>query len=137
MGIREIENKLIWSDLKANNKAYCWYNNSATYMDTYGGLYTWAAAMNGATTSDTNPSNVQGVCPEGWHLPSDFEWKELEIHLGMSQADADSRGYRGIDVGGMLKEPGISYWESPNTGATNQSGFTAIPGGIRDENGNF
>ena len=105
--------------------------------DNYGGLYTWAAAMDGSTSSSTNPSGVKGVCPDGWHLPSDAEWKELEISLGMSQADADNTGFRGTDEGGKLKETGTAHWKSPNSGATNESRFTALPGGLRYYNGTF
>ncbi len=71
---------------------------------TYGVLYNWPATMAGASSSSTNPCGVQGVCPDGWHLPSDAEWIELEMHLGMSQADADNEGWRGTDEGGKLKE---------------------------------
>jgi len=104
---------------------------------TYGVLYNWTAAMNGAATSNTIPSGVQGACPPGWHLPSDAEWQQLEMYLGMSQADADKTGLRGADVGGKLKHPGTEYWVSPNTGATNSSGFTALPGGFRYFDGSF
>ncbi len=75
--------------MTSSDKAYCWYDNSTTNRDTYGGMYTWAAAMNGAGGSDSNPSGVQGVCPDGWHVPSDSELKELEMNLGMSQSDAE------------------------------------------------
>ncbi len=103
----------------------------------YGVLYNWPAAMNGQASSSTNPSGVQGVCPSGWHLPSDAEWKQLEIYLGMSQADADATGWRGTTEGGKLKETGTNHWNSPNEGATNSSGFTALPGGYRNGSGNF
>ena len=107
-----------WSNLSSTDKAYCFYNNASN--TDYGALYTWAAAMNGAGSSTSNPSGVQGVCPDGWHLPSDSEWTELTNHLG------------GINVtGGKLKETGTTHWISPNTGATNESGFTALPGGYR------
>jgi uncharacterized protein (TIGR02145 family) len=85
---------------------------------TYGVLYSWTAAMAGATSSDSNPSGVQGVCPSSWHLPSDAEWTQLTDYLGGE----------GI-AGGKLKEAGYAHWESPNTAATNESGFTALPGG--------
>ncbi len=91
---------------------------------TYGVLYNWYAAMNGAKSSYTNPSNVQGVCPKGWHLPSDPEWTELTDYLG-----GDSI------VGGKLKD--TTLWESPNTGATNETGFSALPGGCRTDLGIF
>lgn len=75
---------------------------------------------------------VQGICPDGWHLPTDDEIKTMEMQLGMSQSQADSSGWRGTDEGGKMKETGTTHWNSPNTGATNTSGFTAIPGGYRD-----
>ena len=119
-------------------KYYFWYNDdSASYAGTYGALYTWAAIMNDSASSDANPSGVQGVCPAGWHIPGDSEWKELEMFLGMSQADADNTGWRGTDEGGKLKETGTTHWNSPNTGATNESGFTALPAGSWDCNGTF
>ncbi|MGD9931504.1 MAG: FISUMP domain-containing protein [Mangrovibacterium sp.] len=96
------------------------YNNNLENFDTYGYLYTWETA----TTA--------GLCPEGWHLPTDEEWKELELHLGMSQTEANKTSWRGTGEGGKLKETGSSpdgLWNNPNTGATNSSGFTALPGG--------
>jgi uncharacterized protein (TIGR02145 family) len=116
-----------WAALTSADPAYCWYNDdSNTYAQTYGALYNWPAAMNSAPSSNTNPSEVQGVCPTGWHLPSDNEWKELTDYLG------------GIGVaGGKLKETGKTHWISPNTGATNESGFTALPSGCRDQSGQF
>jgi len=80
---------------------------------------------------------VQGVCADGWHLPTDDEWKTMEMELGMSQAQADEGGWRGTDEGGKLKETGTTHWFSPNTGATNSSGFTALPGGRRTSSGSF
>jgi uncharacterized protein (TIGR02145 family) len=127
-----VEDSAAWVALGYTDQAYCWYDNSTSNRDTYGGLYTWAAAMNGAESSGVNPSGVQGACPNGWHLPSDAEWMELEIHLGMDQANADDWGWRGTDEGGKMKEVGTSHWNSPNTGATNESRFSAIPVGFRD-----
>ena len=97
--------------------------------NTYGVLYNWPAAMNGAASSTTNPSGVQGVCPDGWHLPSNAEWTELTDYLGEN-------------AGGKLKatgtiEAGTGLWYDPNTGATNETGFTALPGGRRYGNGDF
>ena len=112
-------------------KYYFNYNDNASNVSTYGRLYTWEAIMKGAGSSSSNPSNIQGVCPTGWHVPSDSEWKELEMFLGISQSEADNTGWRGTNEGGKLKEVGTIYWLSPNTGATNESGFTALPGGHR------
>ena len=115
-----------WDAQTETDKAYCWNDNNVSNGDTYGALYTWAAAMNGAESSDSNPSGIQGVCPDGWHLPSDAEWTELTDYLG------------GLDIaGGKLKEAGITHWNSPNTWATNESGFTALPGGYRRNYGTF
>ncbi|MCX6239242.1 MAG: fibrobacter succinogenes major paralogous domain-containing protein [Bacteroidia bacterium] len=86
---------------------YCWYeNDEATYKNTYGALYNWHAV------------NTGKLCPTGWHVPSDAEWTTLTDFLG------------GKDVaGGKLKS--ITGWKSPNIVATNESGFTALPGGYR------
>lgn len=88
----------------------------------YGYLYNWYAIIDN-----------RSLAPEGWHIPTDEEWKELEINLGMSRANADGTDWRGDKEGGMLKETGTVHWSSPNTGATNQFGFTALPGGLRHE----
>jgi len=93
---------------------------------TYGVLYNWTAAMDGEASSTTNPSGIQGVCPAGWHLPSDAEWAGLTNYLGGTSV-----------AGGKLKETGTTHWASPNTGATNETGFTALPGGRRYGDGSF
>ncbi|MFK5855085.1 MAG: FISUMP domain-containing protein [Bacteroidota bacterium] len=103
---------------------YC-YDDNTSNCDTYGGLYQWDEMMQYVTTEST-----QGICPTGWYLPSDTEWKTTEMFLGMSQAQADQTGYRGTDEGGKLKEAGTSHWNSPNSGATNSSGFTVLPAGM-------
>ncbi len=92
---------------------------------TYGVLYNWTAAMAGAGSTNNNPSGVQGVCPTGWHLPSYAEWQQLASFLG-----------GGSVAGGKLKEEGFAHWLEPNTGATNETGFTALPGGFREKNDN-
>ncbi len=129
------------------SEAYCYvYGYDGTSISaakatenyaTYGVLYNWTAAMNGAESSDANPSGVQGICPDGWHLPSDAEWKQLEMYLGMSETDVNSTGWRGTVEGGKLKEAGTTHWADPNAGANNESGFTALPGGYRYSNGYF
>ena len=93
---------------------------------TYGVLYNWPAAINGEASSTANPSGVQGICPTDWHLPSDAEWTQLTDYLGGTSV-----------AGGKLKETGTSHWSSPNTGATNEAGFTALPGGGRNYYGAF
>ena len=106
--------------------AYCAYGNNEDNVETYGRLYNWYAV-----------DDSRNIAPEGWHVPTDDEWKQLEMYLGMSQSEADGTGMRGTDEGGKLKEAGTEHWNSPNTGATNESGFTALPGGCRYGNGNY
>jgi len=92
--------------------AYCWYSNDeSANKDTYGALYNWYAV------------NSDKLCPEGWHVPTDAEWTTLVDYLGGDNIAGDK-----------LKESGSTHWGSSNTGATNESGFTALPGGYRDEN---
>ena len=71
-------------------------------------------------------TDSRNICPAGWHVPTDEEWTTLTEYLG------------GVDVaGGKLKETGTTHWRNPNTGATNESGFTALPGGYRYFYGSF
>ncbi len=98
---------------------YC-YNNDLNNCVTDGGLYQWNEMMQYSTTG-----GAQGICPTGWHLPTDWEWKVLEMGLGMTQAQADfSNGWRGTDQGTQLKQGGTS-------------GFQALFAGLRDPNGSF
>jgi len=99
--------------------AYCWYDNKSENGAVYGALYNWFAVNAG---SDPNMS----LCPAGWHIPSDKEWTILMDFLG-----GDS-----VAVG-KLKEAEISHWASPNNDATNESRFTALPGGFRDFEGSY
>ena len=100
----------------ATTGAWCWYNNdSATYAIVYGKLYNWYAV-----------NDSRGLAPLGWHVASDAEWKTVSTCLG---GDAVA--------GGKLKEAGTVHWVSPNTGADNSSGFTALPGGARSYTGSF
>lgn len=104
-----------------STKYYFMYNDSSTYNATYGLLYTWAAAMNGAASATATPSGIQGVCPTGWHLPSKAEYDSLIFNLGGDTL-----------AGGKLKSTGTLFWYTPNTSATNTSGFGALPGGYRN-----
>jgi len=94
------------------------YDDDPSNCVTYGRLYDWDTFMNGASSSNLVPSGVQGVCPPGWHVPSDAEWTVLTTFLGGEYI-----------AGGKMKEAGTTHWASPNTEATNSSGFTALPGG--------
>ena len=96
------------------------YDNDPANGDIYGRLYNWEAALT--------------ACPSGWSLPSDDEWKTLEIFLGMSQSQANATGFRGTDEGEKMKS--TSGWYNNGNG-TNSSGFTALPGGYCDISGSF
>ena len=118
------KNSAEWSTLSLSDKAYCWISDDSTWMQPYGVLYTWAAAMHGIDGCDEIPSGVQGVCPSGWHIPSNSEWMVLIDYLG---------GYK--IAGGKLKESGTLHWNEPNNGATNETGFSAVASGERDASG--
>ena len=111
-----------WDILTETDEAFCYLNDNIINANIYGALYTWGAAMKRAVSSNSNPSGVQGVCPTNWHLPSDIEWTILISHLGGASV-----------AGGKLKETGTSHWNSISPEATNESGFTALPGGFRDD----
>jgi uncharacterized protein (TIGR02145 family) len=99
-----------WTGLSTG--AYACYDNDTLNTDTYGLLYNWHAVDDG-----------RNIAPEGWHVPTAAEWDTLITHLG------------GVDAaGGAMKETGTEHWLDPNTGATNSSGFTALPGGFRSWN---
>ena len=96
-----------WSSM--SSPAFCWYGNDATTnKPVYGGLYNWYVVYNG------------NLCPTGWHVPSQVEFTTLRDYLGGESV-----------AGGKLKEVNPVHWKSPNTGATNESGFTAVPSGTR------
>ncbi len=144
--IQLVENEADWDALEYSGKAMCYYNDSITNKDIYGALYTWSAAMKGLASSTTNPSNVQGVCPDGWHVPSDDEWKELEMHLGMNQVEADMPGFRGTNEGSKLAG-NLSLWDNGPRVNDNEllidnvdfstSEFMALPAGHRVSEGSF
>ena len=96
-----------WSNL--TTAAYCNYNNDINNVATYGRLYNWYAVVDN-----------RNLCPTDWHTPTDDEWTILTDYLGGETI-----------AGGKMKEIGTTHWLSPNTGATNESGFTALPGGYR------
>ncbi len=116
-----VNDNIAWAGL--STPAYCWYDNdSATYATSYGALYNWYAASCG------------NLCPAGWHVATQDEWISLEICLGMDAATAATLGTRGTDEGEQLKS--TSGWDSGGNG-TDAVGFTALPGGSRDDNGPF
>jgi|WetSurMetagenome_2_1015567.scaffolds.fasta_scaffold119888_3 uncharacterized protein (TIGR02145 family) len=127
---------ILTSQNQTNNdtiEKYC-YNDEAVNCDVYGALYQWDEMMNYAASSNSNPSGRQGICPAGWHIPSDAEWCQMNLYLDPTYT-CSWFGYSGADAGGKLKEAGTIHWASPNAGATNSSGFTGLPGGGRYPDG--
>jgi uncharacterized protein (TIGR02145 family) len=96
-----------WRDLTTG--AWCYYNNDPANEAIYGKLYNWYAV-----------NDPRGLAPEGWHVATVGDWETLTNYLGGNET-----------TGGKLKEAGTSHWESPNTGASNSTGFSAMPGGFR------
>jgi uncharacterized protein (TIGR02145 family) len=100
------------------------YDNNPDYEETYGRLYSWDVAMNGSTAE-----NSQGICPDGWHIPSDEEWKELEIHLGMTRQEADmTNTWRGYGAGTKLAQGGESGYDALFAGRRTNYGTYSLLG---------
>ena len=112
--IPQVTDSTTWANLTTG--AWCYYNNDATNGPIYGKLYNYYAVH-----------DPRGLAPIGYHVPSYNEWDSLENCL--------TNGWGG-SAGGKLKETGLDHWLSPNFGATNSSGFTALPGGCMCQNGN-
>ena len=110
--IPNITDPTAWYNL--STAAYCDYDNNPANSATYGKLYNWHAVHSGQ------------LCPMGWHIPSEAEWNILEAFLGEESL-----------AGGKLKEKNFTHWQSPNTAATNETGFTGLPGGFRSSTGAF
>jgi uncharacterized protein (TIGR02145 family) len=118
--IPQVTDPTQWANLTTG--AWCWYNNdSATYGATYGRLYNWYAV-----------NDLRGLAPQGWHVPTGSEWNILTKFIDPS---ADTTQWYSNTAGGAMKS--TSGWIIPNTGATNTSGFSGLPGGYRNEYGSF
>ncbi|MGC1390507.1 MAG: fibrobacter succinogenes major paralogous domain-containing protein [Bacteroidales bacterium] len=112
-----INDIIAWGAL--TTPGYCWYHNDESSYKAYGALYNWY-------TVDSQSNGGKNICPTGWHVPSDAEWDTLIIFLGGEAV-----------AGGKLKETGTTHWSNPNTGANNETGFSALPGGSRNLAGSF
>jgi uncharacterized protein (TIGR02145 family) len=114
--IPEIKSDELWKQAGMNKQpAWCNYNNDSLIGAVYGKLYNWYAV-----------ADPRGLCPLGWKVPSDFDWNSLLIYLGGS-----------ANAGAALKEKGVMHWPKPNSSANNISGFSALPGGTRYDDGSF
>jgi len=107
---------------------YC-YNDIEDSCDVYGGLYQWDEMMQYVLTE-----GAQGICPDGWHIPSDAEWCTLENYVDAGYVPCDAQAFRGIDLGNHLREAGYTHWYYSATAvADNSSGFTALAAGYKAE----
>jgi uncharacterized protein (TIGR02145 family) len=112
--IPQVKDSATWAKLTTG--AWCWYKNDSATGAVYGKLYNWYAIH-----------DPRGLAPAGWHIPADPEWLTISTFLGTNAKNA----------GGKMKETGTAHWLDPNVNATNSSGFTALPGGYRDDLGQF
>jgi uncharacterized protein (TIGR02145 family) len=101
-----ITDNIEWTEMMT--PAYCWYNNDEQEYKDYGAIYNWYTTVS------------ENLCPDQWHVPSITDWQKLKNYLGGEMV-----------AGGKLKETGTMHWSLPNTGATNETGFTAVPGSAR------
>jgi uncharacterized protein (TIGR02145 family) len=121
--IPQVTDFTMWSNLTTG--AWCYYLNNENYDIYFGKLYNWYAL-----------NDPRGIAPEGWRIPNDADWFNLEKTIGMSQTEAQKTGWRGTNEGNKLKQEGTDNWSSPN-GNTNSTGFTALGGGYRTPDGFF
>ena len=115
--IPQVTDNTVWDTLTM--PGFGWYDNNQSNKEPYGGLYNWYAV-------DIASNGGKNICPEGWHVPSDEEWTALTDFLGGTGA-----------AGGKLKEVGTAHWNDPNSAATNETGYSALPGGYRESTGNY
>jgi uncharacterized protein (TIGR02145 family) len=113
--IPNVTDNTAWTQLTTG--AWAHYENNASYENPYGKLYNWYAVA--------DPRNV---CPTNWHVPTDAEWNTLVNYLDPANGN---NGEYSSTAGGKMKSTGTQYWQAPNTGATNESGFSGLPGGLR------
>jgi uncharacterized protein (TIGR02145 family) len=111
--IPQVTDAAVWAALTTG--AWCYYLNDPAYGPVYGKLYNWYAV-----------NDPRGLAPTGWHVPTNDEWVSLINCLGGEYV-----------AGGKLKETGTTHWDDPNVGATNETGFTALPGNLRQKSGAF
>ena len=113
--IPKVEDCVWWESLKS--PGFCWYNNSPEInRNVYGALYNWYAVNSGR------------LCPSGWHIPTDNDWKILEKYLGMDQTETDASDWRGEGLAYKMKS--TMDWNNDSNG-NNSSGFSGLPGGTR------
>jgi uncharacterized protein (TIGR02145 family) len=119
-----VANSEEWKTLKT--PGYCWFSNDeAVFKNIYGAYYNWYVVNTGL------------LCPSGWHVPDEDDWKVLKLFLGMTPEQVESGYFPDTDAGNKIKESGTYNWIEESVTASNESGFTALPGGSRGEGGDF
>jgi uncharacterized protein (TIGR02145 family) len=134
--IPQVTESTAWSNL--STPGYCWYNNDINYKNTYGAIYNYYVFENDLTPP--SPPMDKKLCPTGWHLPNVSEWKAL-----MATADPEYDNFDhnkclnciSFNAGAKLKEAGTIHWQSTTVDVSNETGFTALPGGSRVRDGSF
>ena len=123
-----IPNVINNSNWQTSSGAWRYYNDDVQYNNIYGKLYNWQSI-----------ADDRNICPHGWHIPSENEWETLELYLGMNPDELNGFAFRGVsaNVGEKMKKVDETLWNNPNTGATNESGFSAVPGGRYNGDGTF
>jgi uncharacterized protein (TIGR02145 family) len=111
----------LWPNLTEG--AYSIYDHHGANIITYGLLYNWLAV-----------NDSRNIAPEGWHVATDDDWKELEVYIGIPEDKLNDNQWRGTNEGDKLKEAGTLHWVAPNASATNEFDFTAQPNGYRSTN---
>lgn len=122
--IPNITNNKAWKDL--TTAAWADYANDKANGTTYGKLYNWHAV-----------AAAQGLCPKGWHVPDEHEWFAMLNSIDATVNDPNAFSFIGWNAGGRMKTKGTQHWEKPNLGATNESGFSALPSGQLGHHGSF
>lgn len=131
ISIMNLQNDSMWSHSR-KIPGWSFFDHDDKYDAIYGKLYNWYAV-----------NNEDGICPINWRVPSDYDWIELEMFLGLSESEKtvvstlDKVRGESNNVGGKLKAVGTKFWHVINKGATNESGFAGLPGGYRRSNGEF
>lgn len=143
------ENLRVTRDANGNDITRICYNNNQINCELYGGLYTWHTVMNGQNSSSNNPSGVQGICPVGWHVPSDAEWMELINYVAAqgfpnhNVADGAGNALKscrqvGSPLGGECNTSQHPRWDSwDEHHGFDEFGFSALPGGFHGSYGDF
>lgn len=122
--IPQVTDATTWANMTTG--AWCYYKNNPSTEVTYGRLYNWYAV-----------NDPRGIAPQGWHVPTDAEWNKLVKCIDPAADTLCQNCTQSSTAGGAMKEAGTSHWSTPNTGATNSSGFEGLPGGYRSNLGKF